>query len=161
MTGAELGQPGEAELRQWIRAVGDVTTPLLAGFSVASVIVVSDDAGNFRWPGATILVLAIAAITLIAAVQCAYHTRLYLSADPKWGARWAAGTRIFYHSGIVALLAGLGLALAPQHGSSTEAGLRWSAMSITLLACAGESIVIILFWVHRRRQQRGQARRSA
>lgn len=152
MTGPGPEQSAEAELRQWIRAVGDVTTPLLAGFSVASVIVVSDDAGNFRWPGATILVLAIAAITLIAAVQCAYHTRLYLSTDPPWGARWAKGTRIFYHGGIVALLAGLGLALAPPHGTGTEAGLRWLAMGITLFAAAGESAVIIVFWMQRRRK---------
>jgi hypothetical protein len=42
-----------------IDSVAGVASPLLAGFSLASVIVVSDDARNFRWPGAAILALAV------------------------------------------------------------------------------------------------------
>jgi hypothetical protein len=34
-----------------IDAVGSVASPLLAGFSLASVIVVANDARHFRWPG--------------------------------------------------------------------------------------------------------------
>jgi hypothetical protein len=73
-------RPTQAGLERWVDSIGAVTTPLLAGFSVSAVVVVSDDAANFRWPGAAILALAIAAVVLIAAVQCAYHARLYLSA---------------------------------------------------------------------------------
>ena len=69
------------------------------------------------------------------------------------GLRWATGTRIAYHSGIVALLADLGLALAPQHGIGPEANLRWSATGIALAACAGETAFIFRRWLDRVRQR--------
>jgi hypothetical protein len=86
------GDPAEERLKRWINSVGTVTLPLLAGFSITSVVVVSDDAANFRWPGATILALALAALTLVVAVQCAYHAHVYLSnkdPDYKKGLDWA------------------------------------------------------------------------
>ena len=52
-----------------IDSVGTVGSSLLAGFSLASVIVVTSAAGQFRWPGAAVLALATAAVVLIAAVQ--------------------------------------------------------------------------------------------
>jgi hypothetical protein len=83
--GRRLGGSGRnpeavaARLEKWVDAVGSATLPLLAGFSTTSVIVVSDDAANFRWPGATVLALAIASVLLIGAVQFAYHARIDLS----------------------------------------------------------------------------------
>ena len=62
-------QAEESYLRRWVTAIGDTTIPLLAGFSVTSVIVMSDDATNFRWPGPAILVLGFASVVLIASVQ--------------------------------------------------------------------------------------------
>jgi len=47
-----------------IDSVGTVGSSLLAGFSLASVIVVSGEAHAFRWPGATVLALAAAAVVL-------------------------------------------------------------------------------------------------
>jgi hypothetical protein len=76
------GKPTAARLAKWVDSVGVATLPVLAGFSTASVIVVSDDAANFRWSGLAILALAIAAVVLIAAIQCAYHARIYLSEWP-------------------------------------------------------------------------------
>ncbi len=52
-----------------IDSVGTVGSSLLAGFSLASVIVVTSEAGKFRWPGATVLALTTVAVLLIAAVQ--------------------------------------------------------------------------------------------
>lgn len=69
-------KPPAARLKLWIDSVSSATLPLLAGFSTTSVVVVSDDAANFRWPGATILAFTIAAVVLIAAVQFAYHARI-------------------------------------------------------------------------------------
>ena len=43
-------------------SVASVAAPLLAGFSLASVLLVSDDAVNFRWPGAAIVALAVASV---------------------------------------------------------------------------------------------------
>jgi hypothetical protein len=61
-----------------IDSVGAAGSSLLAGFSLASVIVVTSEAGEFRWPGAAILMLTTAAVLLIAAVQCTYNTREFL-----------------------------------------------------------------------------------
>ena len=152
-----------------IDSVGAVAAPLLAGFSLTSVILVSDDAGNFRWPGAVVLALAIAAVALIGTVQCAYNARQYLwSADDvhswwpdmeegsererllrdeqaeafhRWEA-WARWTRVTYNCGILALLAGLALALPPQHDIGTQGSLRWAASGVTFAACAGE-----VYWI--------------
>jgi hypothetical protein len=66
-----LRTPEEVADATWVKSVGGVTTPLLGGFSLASVIVVSDDAAEFRWPGPAILALTVAAVVLIAAVQFA------------------------------------------------------------------------------------------
>ena len=54
-------------------SVASVAAPLLAGFSLASVLLVSDDAVNFRWPGAAIVALAVASVALIGAVQCGFN----------------------------------------------------------------------------------------
>jgi hypothetical protein len=56
------GKHTEARLKRWIDSVGTVTLPLLAGFSITAVVVVSDDAANFLLPGVTILVLASARV---------------------------------------------------------------------------------------------------
>ena len=153
-----------------IDSVGTVASPLLAGFSLASVIVVSDDAANFRWPGGAIFALTIAAVALIGAVQCAFNARQYLWSgadvlawwpDMKEGSerekllrdeqavafhRWAAWskwTRRAYNCGILALLAGLALASPPAHGASVQADLRWAAAGVAIVACAGEAFWII------------------
>ena len=100
MTEREMDRPTddksvERRLKRWINSVGTVTLPLLAGFSVTSVVV-SDDDANFRWPAPTVLALAVAALVLIAAVQCAYHAHVCLSEkDPDYnkGLTWAKRTR--------------------------------------------------------------------
>jgi len=209
MSGPEFGsgtsrKPTQAGLERWVDSIGAVTTPLLAGFSVSAVVVVSDDAANFRWPGAAILALAIAAVVLIAAVQCAYHARLYLSArsdmanapvpDPRlrptsgtvsttetgakskpevgtgpWrtsatigrqlddayelGLAWTKWTQRAYHCGIVALLAGVALAIAPRHAAGVQGSLQWLATGIAFAACAGEALWIARqYWRARRRR---------
>ena len=151
-------------------SVASVAAPLLAGFSLASVIVVSDDAANFRWPGAAILALAIGAVALIGSVQCAYNARQYLwsgaevsdwwpemTADSaletllrdeqaeafhRWEI-WARWARVTYNLGILALLAGLGLGLAPPHGRGFQENLRWAAVIVAFAACAGEALWIV------------------
>jgi hypothetical protein len=162
MSEPATGPINEGDLGRWVHAVGEVTIPLFAGFSVTSVLVVSNDPANFRWPGPAILALTIASVVLIASVQCAYHARLHLHSqagasssrgfsDTK-GERWAKGTRITYHCGIVALLAGLGLALAPLHGKGMENGLRWSASAIAFGACALEAAFVFERWRPRGRE---------
>jgi hypothetical protein len=160
-----------------VESVGSVASPLLAGFSLASVIVVSDDSANFRWPGATEFALVAAAAMLIGAVQCGFSARQYLwsGADVRdwWpdmqegSARetilreqqtlafdrwkiWSMWMRITYNFGILALLAGLALALPPQHDSDVQASWRWAAVGLAFAAfaaCAAELCWIIVgFW---------------
>lgn len=132
------GRTTEARVKTWIDSVGTVTLPLLAGFGITSVVVVSDDDGSFRWPGLTILVLTVAALILLGAVQCAYHARLYLSKDdPDYdkASFWVSWTRALYDIGLLALLAGLGLVVAPLHDTGGEAGFRWTAACVALCAC--------------------------
>jgi hypothetical protein len=154
-----------------IDSLGSVAAPLLAGFSLASVIIVSDDSVNFRWPGAVVLALAIAAVALIGSVQCAYYARQYLwsgaevsdwwpemKADTgletllrreqaeafyRWGG-WIRWARTTYDFGIMALLAGLGLGLVPLHDSGFQSSLRWAAVSVAFVACVGEAAWIVI-----------------
>jgi hypothetical protein len=67
-----------------IDSVGGVAAPLLAGFSLASVIVISDDAENFRWSGAAILGFTIAAVALVGTVQCGFNARQYIWSGLMW-----------------------------------------------------------------------------
>lgn len=154
-----------------IDSVGSIAAPLLAGFSLASVLLVADDAANFRWPGGAVLALSVAAVLLIGSVQCAFNARQYLwsaadvadwwpdmKADSpreqllrteqerafrKWDV-WVQWTRLTYHTGIVALLAALGVALPPQNGSSPEGALRWAAAGVAFAGCAGEVAWILI-----------------
>lgn len=142
----------ERRLKRWVNSVGTVTLPLLAGFSITAVVV-SDDAANFRWPGPTILVLALAALALLAAVQCAYHAHLYLSKkdpDHKKGLDWARRTRRFYDYGLLAVIAGLGLVVLPRHDTGIQAVFQWAAVLVTCAVWGVE-----FFW--KRREDRSRS----
>ncbi|WP_351234439.1 hypothetical protein [Streptomyces sp. NPDC002133] len=52
-----------------IESVTSVAAPLLAAGAVAVLGVVAADDDKFRWPGPSILLLAMAAIALVACVQ--------------------------------------------------------------------------------------------
>ena len=151
------GAPDKIRLATWVDAAGNATLPLLAGFAFTTVIVVSDGVDHFRWPGVTILVLAIATVLLIAAVQCAYHARIYLASGPdcyesfapweggrrKLGLRWSKWTRRAYHWGIIALLAGMALAVAPYRVTGMQARIQWWALSLAFGACGFEALWIM------------------
>jgi hypothetical protein len=67
--------PGEISDATWIDSVGTTASPLLAGFSLASVMVVINDPTHFRLPSATILALTVAAAVFIVALQFAQIAR--------------------------------------------------------------------------------------
>jgi hypothetical protein len=162
-----------------IDSVGTVGSALLAGFSLASVIVVTSAAGQFRWPGAAVLALATAAVALIASVQFTYNTRQFLwsGADVRdwwpelqenseletrlreeqaesfgrWQA-WAKWTRTAHGTGVLILLAGLALALPPPPGGA-QGGLRWAAFGVAAAGCAGQALWTAAIWYGRRSRQ--------
>jgi hypothetical protein len=122
----------DASNQKWAESVGNVASPLLAGFSLATVVVVAGDPQKFYWAGAAIVSLTYAAITLIAAVQ----SSKYVHGGEAHAEGWYRGTRVLYHSGILALLLGLGFALVP--GSAEWP--RRVACGMALAAAAGEAI---------------------
>jgi len=122
----------DASMVTWADSVGTVASPLLAGFSLASVIAVVEEPTKFYWEGATIIGLTVAAITLIAAVQ----TSKYVHPEDLHAEGWYHGTRALYHTGILALLLSLGFALVP--GSPDWP--RGVACGLALAAALGEAI---------------------
>lgn len=166
-----------------IDSVGTVGSSLLAGFSLASVIVVTSEAGSFRWPGAVVLALATAAVVLIASVQFTYNTRQFLWSGTdvrnwwpelqenselevrlreeqaesfgRWQV-WAKWTRAAHGTGVLILLAALALALPPPPGG-TQSSLRWAAFSVAAAGCAGEAIWTAVISYGRRSRHRPPA----
>jgi hypothetical protein len=122
--------------RKWAESVGNVAAPLLAGFGLTSVIMVSEDAGKFRWPDAAIVSLTIAAVTLIGALECSK----YAYAGHPHAVGWYRWARASYHTGIVALLLGLGFVLAPLHAAGSPDAPRWVACSMAFAASVGFAI---------------------
>ena len=138
------GHENEGTDENWIKPVGDVAAPLLAGFSFTAVIVISGDTGHRRWPSLTLLALTMAAVTLIAAVENSKYARDKSQATRRW-LKW---TRNLYHFGIIVFLLGLGLALAPQHGTGFQGTFQWLASAVAFVAC-GSAVVLSLPSVRR------------
>jgi hypothetical protein len=88
----------------WMSTVTSVAA-FLAGFSLASVVVIADGPEHFRWPGVAALALTIASVVLILAAQGSRRGAYYYERSTEGWRRliWA-----MYHGGIIALLVGLG-----------------------------------------------------
>jgi hypothetical protein len=166
-------------------SLGTVAAPLLAGFSLASVVVISDDAGNFLWPGLATLGLVVAAIMFVGAVQCSFNARQYIwsAADVlawwpdleegspreirlryeqdlafgRWKA-WVNWARITYDVGILALLAALALVIPPLHSAGVQGALRWVASGVAFVACAGEASWIVISSIRRSAESRSHGK---
>lgn len=152
-------------------AVGTVASPLLAGFAFASVVVVSDDSGNFRWPGAGILAFSVAAILFLGALEANFNARRFIwsSADvaawwpeikadstdedklraeqgqafARWRT-WIRWARRMYNGGVLALLIGLSSVIPPPPGPHVEAALRWVAAGVVSAAFVTELVWMIV-----------------
>lgn len=145
------------------RSVGEITAPLLAGFSFTTIFVVNSDTGHMLLPGEAITALTFATIFLIGAVQFAkYRDEKDLPASSQAAnpaSRSAGGafgffalssaddyvkwTIRFYHFGIAALLAGFGLALAPLYHAGALYAFRWIASCLAFLTCGIEIFVYV------------------
>jgi len=123
----------------WMSTVTNVSG-FLAGFGLATVVVIAGGPGNFRWPGAAVLALTIASVALIVAAQESRQGAYYYEKSTKRARQliW-----ILYHVGIIALLAGLGAALAPDGGTGTQVSLRCVAMWGAFLAVFVEVLLMI------------------
>ncbi|HZJ06534.1 MAG TPA: hypothetical protein VFD59_13825 [Nocardioidaceae bacterium] len=120
-----------------------------------------------RWPEASLALLALAGFLLISTVQASAWTRRYectpddlrawwpehFNADgtpDTWVTRvqadqlrnaemWAERARMFYHAGILCLLAGLAVLVIPP---GEVPGARWVLLGVTTSSVAGE-----LYWI--------------
>jgi hypothetical protein len=126
----------------WISTVTNVSG-FLGGFSLASVVVISAGPGSFRWPGWAALAFTIASVLLLAAAQEAKRAARNYSERHEG---WHRVIWVLYHGGIVALLAGLGAALAPKPvpDAVTQLGLRWATMWVAFGAAFAELFLAVV-----------------
>jgi hypothetical protein len=123
----------------WIGSVTNVST-FLAGFSLASAVVIADGPEHFRWPGVAVLALTIASVVLIWAVQESRHGARYYE---KYSERSRHVIWVAYHVGIIGLLVGLGAARAPRDGVGGQQGLRWAAACVAFSAALGDGAIAV------------------
>ncbi|MEV6378623.1 hypothetical protein AB0M31_04295 [Streptomyces sp. NPDC051773] len=145
-----------------IEAATNIAAPLLAGFSITTIGVVSADSDKFRWPSIALLLLTLAAILLVASLQLGFHARMHLYSKADLAAWWGEETdleqlkeeqvadmeswrrikglaRVAYNAGIVFLAVGISAALVPRsEEDSVNAALRWAACGLGLTAAALE-----------------------
>ncbi|MFD9100245.1 hypothetical protein ACFVZN_04130 [Streptomyces virginiae] len=144
-----------------------VAAPILAGFSVAAIGVISADFEKFLWPGFSLLALTAAVVLLVASMQFGFHAKSlrYSPSDIHawWSAedlmepgrkericndqhrdfekseRWDVWARQTYNFGICALALGVAAALPPPEGASgAQAALRWAAAALALFGVIAE-----------------------
>jgi hypothetical protein len=132
----------------YIKSVGEIAAPLLAGFSFTGVIAISSASDHFRWPGPTVLALTLASVLLIVAVQSAKYAYPKCQCQPAQGRHWSPETwrllmRSSYHAGIVALLLGLAFALAPKQATAGQDGLWSAARYLAFAACGAEFLFFV------------------
>jgi hypothetical protein len=142
-----------------IESMTTVASPLLAGGSIALAGVVIQQSDSLLLPGPVLLILAIAIVALITAVQCGFWARQHefrpseigqwyptMPAELRWRrirqdqwrncllfAKWANRARLAYAIGIIAIWTSLAIAVLPR--ASDEQG-RWRVAAAVLLAIA-------------------------
>jgi hypothetical protein len=134
--------------------MGTIAAPLLAGFSLSTfVLVLTLKASDVRYPDFAALLLLLAAVFLILAVQATISARGWWpdqqsrgkmsKADQDWLTgkfkAWSIGATIAYDLGLLCLLAGLTvLAVPPVSGNPTT---RWAAVAVGAIA-----FIVTLCW---------------
>jgi hypothetical protein len=141
---SEAGTDSEARAK----SIGEVASPLLAGFSFTNVIVIamSGDTRNFLLPGEAIIAWTIASIAFILAVQFAKYV-----ADGE--VRYRKWTDLSYHVGVVTFLLGFGLALLTHPSDETHV-FRLIASALAFVVGLVEAVV----YVKRARRDRRRPR---
>jgi hypothetical protein len=170
--------------------LGTAAAPLLAGFSFALIGLILDKADSLGEPNLALLLLVVAALTLVNAVQFAFIARQYyvppgdylsyvdiasrdgISEDTvkAWHLRWAAKhsawcdrARHAYNYGVAVLLSGVAVALIPESGLWHMPPLRVAAFIVIVLGAAVEAFgaAEIPTWLRLEQQaRRGRNERS-
>jgi hypothetical protein len=172
-------KPAPLGYGQALDAMTNIAAPLLAGFSITVIVAVAADSDKFRWPGAALLSLTLAAVLLVTSLQFGFYARRYLysAADVSaWWTqedldepgrserlqrdqrrdfdRWDRGSskaRAAYTVGIVMLALGLALVLVPPHSAEhSQAVLRWIAAAVAAAGALGYLAWDVVPWVRGR-----------
>lgn len=146
--------------------MGTIAAPLLASVSIALIAVLLSSAPSFRLLTAALLLLLIAAVSFIAAIECTFRARQYVVTPSEledWWPdhetpgrrralrreqrfyrsefrRWAVRARTAYDIGILTLTLGV-VALLVPHGH-IDAG-RWVVLAVGIVAVGGQAAWII------------------
>ena len=152
-----------------------VAAPLLAGFCITLLGVVAQAPGSFRWPGAALIALVVAAGLMVTCVQIGFRAQafIYSRADfeqwrpqpvesqdveeylketqqqhyDEWQSRQRIA-RIAYNGAIVALAAALAVVAAPpQSGATLTVGTTEQVIRWIAAGLAAAGGLGELFWV--------------
>ncbi|WP_071041170.1 MULTISPECIES: hypothetical protein [Pseudofrankia] len=159
--------------------MGNVASPLLAGFSLAAIVGLLGKRDELRFPDETMIFLALAACSLIGSLQFSFNARMNLwsAADAtNWSPEldtdnslkedlieaqndgyrnwwwWKKFVQSSYNIGIVSIFVSLGLILVPAEDKEDQCEL-WIAPSIAGLAILMQLIWMALAWKMRHRDQ--------
>jgi hypothetical protein len=152
-----------------IEGMGLIAAPLLAGFSMALVVLVIDKYNELRFPDWALLLLVLAAVLLIMSVQFTFSARSYfvtpdqlkewwpdLGDERRWKQQrpaqwryydryqmWAGRARRSYNAAIMVLLLAISVVLVPkpEHAVSVSRA-RWISIAIPL-----GGVLFELFWM--------------
>lgn len=164
-----LGSPSAVE------SMSTIAAPLLAGFSITLIGVLSQAPEKFRLLGPALVALTLAAALFIMSVQCGFWARQYLwspgeaqawhpagTEDPGHAGQaelvraqrraalgyqgWSRRAKTFYSHGLFALLFGLAAALVPHGG--TASGSEHAPWRWTAAGIAALVLLFEIFWVY-------------
>jgi hypothetical protein len=132
----------------WMTTVTNVAG-FLAGFSLATVVLIASAPGSFLWPGVAVLALTIASVVLVGAAQWSRNGAYYYE---EYRQHWRDMIWFLYHVGVIALLAGVGAALVPKPDAG-QPGLRQAAACIAFVAAFAELTFTFRTPVKRRKER--------
>ncbi len=160
---ALYGEPAAVDM------VSTTAAPVFGGFTIALLGVVAQAPANFRWPGTAMFLLLVTSILFVMCLQCGFWARQYLVSRgdaASWFddfeaperqeqvrreqvayARayegWAARSKTFYRSALLAMFAALLVVLVPTASGdgAIQSGWRWAAALL-----AGLVFLFELLW---------------
>jgi hypothetical protein len=149
-----------------VEAYGAVAASLLAGFSVSLIGLVLASASSIRWSDTALLLLAVATVLFIAAMQFSQWARQFAVTPDEirmwqpeyedwrlyaeqWVLRagftiWNKRFRDSFRLGVLAFLAGISTILVPPDPVSAA---RWGAIGIAAAGLVAEALWITSSWV--------------
>jgi hypothetical protein len=144
-----------------VDSAATIVSPLFAGFSFALIGLIVQDPTALRWPGIALALLMLAGMSFIAAVQCGFWARQWVTTPSEiadWRPTdsvdersddqhmhrngfklWARRLSFTYRLGISTLLLGVTLTLVP--------GGQIGALRILAVATAGLAFILELAWI--------------